>query len=145
MSSPIFRQIPLRGFQRSGIRELARRLAGFAPVYKILSAILLVALFASTGCEDLQRTQTQAFEYAEKHYRGGQYDAALDGYQAFLESYPTSPLAATAEMRIRCIHREVRSVMMQKNVPRPRYVGESNKPTASRIAIDSDGAAETAL
>lgn len=80
-------------------------------------------LFAASGCEDSQHTQTRAFEAAEEHYRDGEYDAALDGYQAFLEAYPTSPLAETAELRIRSIHREVRSVLMRKDMPRPRYVG----------------------
>ncbi len=80
-----------------------------------------------TACEDPQHTQTQAFQYAEAHYRDGDYDAALDGYQAFLDAYPDSPLAKTAELRIRCIHREVRAVMMQKDTPRPRYVGSTHK------------------
>lgn len=87
----------------------------------------MVLLGAGTACEDPQRTQTQAFEYAEAHYRNGDYDAALDGYQAFLKAYPTSPLAETAELRIRCIHHEVRAVLMRKDTPRPRYVGNSHK------------------
>ena len=93
----------------------------------IAFVFLLTALM---GCEDPQRTQTQAFEYAESHYRSGEYDAALDGYQAFLEAYPKSPLAETAELRIRCIHREVRSVLMRKDMPRPHYVGASNNKSA---------------
>lgn len=102
----------------------------------------------TSACEDPQQTQTQAFEYAEEHYRGGQYDAALDGYQAFLDSYPTSPLAATAEMRIRGIHREVRSVMMEKNVPRPRYVGRQIKPKSGEAGLSeiaADAAADAAV
>lgn len=89
----------------------------------------------TSACEDPQQTQTQAFEYAEEQYRGGQYGAALDGYQAFLDSYPTSPLAATAEMRIRGIHREVRSVMMEKSTPRPRYVGKHKKGKPSENSL----------
>jgi outer membrane protein assembly factor BamD (BamD/ComL family) len=89
------------------------------------------------ACEDPQQTQTQAFEYAEAHYRAGDYDAALDGYQAFLEAYPQSPLAETAELRIRCIHREVRSVLMRKDMPRPRYVGAANQKQASNGAQKS--------
>lgn len=92
--------------------------------------VLVAIICLNTGCEAPELTQTQAFEYAEEHYRDGQYDAALDGYQAFLNSYPTSPLAATVEMRIRTIHREVRSVMMKKDVPRPRYLGDAKKHPA---------------
>jgi hypothetical protein len=84
-------------------------------------------LLAGAACEDPRQTQTQAFEKAEAHYRTGEYDAALDGYQAFLEAYPTSPLAETAELRIRSIHREVRSVLMRKDMPRPRYIGGTGK------------------
>ncbi len=95
-------------------------------------------LGANTACEDPQQTQTQAFEYAEAHYRSGEYDAALDGYQAFLEAYPKSPLAETAELRIRCIHREVRSVLMRKDMPRPRYVGASDNESAQADREDSN-------
>lgn len=84
------------------------------------------------ACEAPQQTQTEAFEYAEAHYRAGEYDAALDGYQAFLDTYPKSPLAETAELRIRCIHREVRSVLMRKDMPRPRYVGAAKKKSDSK-------------
>lgn|GEM_PF-3337608 len=113
----------------------------------MLGGALYGVLMITSACEDPQQTQTQAFEYAEEQYRGGQYNAALDGYQAFLDSYPTSPLAATAEMRIRGIHREVRSVMMEKNVPRPRYVGKLKKAkpgenSLSDIAADTDAAVD---
>lgn len=115
----------------------------------VFGAIICGMLMISSACEDPQHTQTQAFEYAEQHYRVGQYGAALDGYQAFLESYPTSPLAATAEMRIRGINREVRSVMMEKNIPRPRYVGKATKTkdatkSLSDIAAQSDAPAHPA-
>lgn len=108
----------------------------------VLCVIWLGVLTVAPGCEDPEFTQTQAFEYAEERYREGQYDAALDGYQAFLDSYPTSPLAATAEMRIRGIHREVRAVMMQKETPRPRYVGKAAKPASSAMAADADSVHE---
>lgn len=94
--------------------------------------ICAIVLAASVGCEDPQQTQTQAFENAESRYRSGEYDAALDGYQAFLEAYPKSPLAETAELRIRCIHREVRSVLMRKDMPRPRYVGAQKNKSADK-------------
>lgn len=82
----------------------------------------IFALAFATACEDPQQTQTEAFESAEARYRTGKYNAALDGYEAFLDAYPRSPLAKTAELRIRCIHREVRSVLMRKDMPRPDYV-----------------------
>jgi hypothetical protein len=83
-------------------------------------------MLAVVGCEGPEITQTQAFERAEAHYRNGEYDAALDGYQAFLEAYPESPLTETVELRIRCINREIRSVMMRKDMPRPKYVGATS-------------------
>lgn len=93
----------------------------------------VLVLCIGTACEDPRQTQTEAFEAAEAHYRNGEYDAALDGYQAFLEAYPESPLAETAELRIRGIHREVRSVLMRKDMPRPRYVGSAdNKKTREK-------------
>lgn len=108
-------------------------------------------MLAATACEDPQHTQTQAFEYAEAHYRNGDYDAALDGYQAFLKAYPDSPLAETAELRIRCIHREVRAVMMKKDSPRPMYMGKTHKrraikrtghPKHSGDSSDNSGSAD---
>lgn len=108
----------------------------------MLCVIWFGVLAVAAGCEDPEFTQTQAFENAEERYREGQYDAALDGYQAFLESYPTSPLAATAEMRIRGIHREVRAVMMQKETPRPRYVGKPVQPATSAMDADADSVHE---
>ena len=84
---------------------------------------MLVCAALLTGCEGPEVTHTEAFERAESHYRAGEYDAALDGYQAFLEAYPESPLTETAKLRIRSINREVRSVMVRKNMPKPDYVG----------------------
>ena len=112
-------------------------------VGRLLAALFCVCvLIGAIGCEDPRHTQTRAFEAAEEDYREGEYDAALDGYQAFLEAYPTSPLAETAELRIRSIHREVRSVLMRKDMPRPRYVGaEKNKPgpDAEKATPSKDG------
>ena len=98
-----------------------------------MGVVLLVAL----GCDGPEITQTQAFERAEAHYRNGEYDAALDGYQAFLEAYPESPLTETVELRIRCINREVRSVMMRKEMPRPTYVGSASMPAAPESETES--------
>lgn len=103
-----------------------------------MGVILLLAI----GCEGPEITQTQAFERAEAHYRNGEYDAALDGYQAFLEAYPDSPLTETVELRIRCINREIRSVMMRKDMPRPKYVGgaagKPARPEPDDTTLDVD-------
>lgn len=96
-------------------------------------------MLLAIGCEGPEVTQTQAFEGAEAHYRSGEYDAALDGYQAFLEAYPDSPLTETVELRIRGINREIRSVMMRKDMPRPKYVGgETGRPESEKTTLDID-------
>lgn len=95
-----------------------------------------VILVFALGCEGPEITQTQAFERAEAHYRNGEYDAALDGYQAFLEAYPDSPLTETVELRIRCINREIRSVMMRKDMPRPKYVGGTSEHSESETGVE---------
>lgn len=70
------------------------------------------------------------FEAAEVHLRDGNYDEALTGYRAFLEQYPDSPLAPTAEMRIRGIHREVSSVMDRGDSSRPVYHGSQSEQSS---------------
>lgn len=96
----------------------------------------LLCVGLASGCEDPEKTETEAFEKAEAYYRDGEYEAALDGYQAFLEAYPNSPLAETAELRIRSINREVGAVMMQDKMPRPEYkIGDDDE------AVDDMGEA----
>ena len=84
---------------------------------------LIFATLGASGCEDGIEAETSAFEAAEIDYRQGNYADAMEGYQAFLERYPQSPLAPSAEMRLRSIHREVSSVMERTGSPRPSYHG----------------------
>ncbi len=87
--------------------------------------LLLLALVLSTtslGCEVEVREETVIFEEAERRYRTGDYEAASAYYQRFLSVYPRSPLAATAELRIRTIEREVEAIMDARSGNRPLYV-----------------------
>lgn len=79
------------------------------------------------ACEDMVQTETAMFESAELHYRLGNYDEAITGYQAFLRQYPTSPLTKTVDMRMRTIHREVASILDRPGMPRPVYHGSGLK------------------
>ncbi len=96
-----------------------------------------------TGCESSRPTETALFEEAEVHYRLGNYDGALSGYQAFLRTYPLSPLAETAEMRLRNIKREVSSVMGRQGMPRPLYHGYGRSGSTTTIGLPSDADANT--
>lgn len=80
-------------------------------------------LLVMVGCQQPDRKRSSLFEQAETHYRRGEYGAALDDYQAFLERHRQSPLAKTARLRIRSVNREVESVMGRKDMPRPDYTG----------------------
>lgn len=114
-----------------------------AGVHVALGAITCAALVtASAGCKDSEQRRTTLFEEAERHYRDGEYDAALDDYQVFLERYPRNRLADTARLRIRSINREIQSMMSRDDMPTPNYRGdeqntdESNGPDQTN---SSDG------
>lgn len=78
------------------------------------------------------------FEAAEVNYREGDYSAALEGYQDFLRRYPASPLATTAEMRVRNIRREVSSLMERTGSPRPTYHGSRRSQSKAESSEISD-------
>lgn len=84
-----------------------------------------------SACAEPEATETELFEAAEVHYRGGNYGEALSGYDAFLKRYPASPLAPTVEMRLRNIHREVTSVMERQGSPSPVYHGSRGDQSAA--------------
>lgn len=90
-------------------------------------------MLLAAGCEDQEATETAMFESAEVQLRQGNYEDAIEGYQAFLEQYPNSPLASTAEMRLRNIHREVSSVMERTGSPRPTYHGPDGEQNLSDV------------
>lgn len=83
--------------------------------------ILVFTLFSAVACDGPRTTETQAFETAEAHYKGGDYEVALAGYESFLKLYPTSPLAGVARTRIRNIRREVDSMLGRSEGLRPVY------------------------
>lgn len=85
---------------------------------------------ANAGClVDPSETKTSSFELAEEAYRRGTYSEALDGYEDFLKRHPTSPLAKVAKQRIRCINREVRSMLGRSDSPRPVYRADAQTST----------------
>lgn len=74
--------------------------------------------------------ETESFEAAEAAYRQGDYQDAIDGYQAFLKNYPASPLARVARQRLHAINRELRAVLKRTDMPRPHYRDQSANTTA---------------
>ncbi len=98
----------------------------------------LVMLLVFCGCQSSRPTETALFEEAEIAYRAGNYDGALNGYQAFLRTYPMSPLAKTAEMRLRNIRREVSSVMGRQGMPRPVYHGSKRAGSEGEAQEDDE-------
>lgn len=85
-------------------------------------------LALNIGCEPDVRDETEIFEEAELLYRIGDYDAAGELYEDFLEAYPRSPFARTAKLRLRTIEREVEAVMGARGGNRPIYVRPSRDP-----------------
>lgn len=110
-------------------------------MFRILVFVVVMLVSTApflTGCESSRPTETALFEEAEVHYRLGNYDGALSGYQAFLRTYPLSPLAETAEMRLRNIKREVSSVMGRQGMPRPVYHGSARAGSATTSSSTSN-------
>ncbi|TXD33061.1 hypothetical protein FRC96_16220 [Lujinxingia vulgaris] len=95
----------------------------------------MVSMLAMMACSEPEATETELFEAAEVHYRGGNYGEALSGYEAFLKRYPASPLAPTVEMRLRNIHREVSSVMERQGSPSPVYHGSRGDQSAAAAPL----------
>lgn len=89
-----------------------------------LLTILTILVLMVSACKHSRKQRTSLYEQAERHFKRGEYDAALDDYQVFIERYPQSPLTERARLRINCINREVQSMMSQKDMPEPRYVGD---------------------
>ena len=79
----------------------------------------LIAL--CSACEPPLPPETESFEAAEVAYRGGRYQEAIGGYEAFLKHYPASPLAKIARLRLRAINHEVGAVLKRNDMPRPDY------------------------
>jgi outer membrane protein assembly factor BamD (BamD/ComL family) len=99
----------------------------------LVGAVLVGAVLS--GCEPSERPRTSLFQQAEQHFKRGEYDDALDDYQAFLERFPRSPLAETARLRVRSINREVQSLMETQNMPEPHYIadGPTNHPAGDSV------------
>lgn len=99
----------------------------------LVGAVLAGAMLS--GCEHSKRPRTSLFGEAEQHFERGEYDDALDDYQAFLERFPRSPLAETARLRVRSINREVQSLMETQDMPEPRYIADdpTNHPADDSV------------
>lgn len=99
----------------------------------LVGAVLVGAVLS--GCEHSERPRTSLFQQAEQHFERGEYDDALDDYQAFLQRFPRSPLAETARLRVRSINREVQSLMETQNMPEPRYIADdpTNHPADNSV------------
>ena len=94
-----------------------------------MAFVALTLAFHAVACLPSEDAETQAFEHAEAYYRAGNYDRALQGYTRFLKSHPNSPMTKMANMRMRTIHREVRSMLARQDMPRPVYLGHAINAT----------------
>ena len=95
--------------------------------YVKLLAVIFLVFSLGGACAPPEKTETAFFKEAETHYRSGDYEGALDGYESFLRLFPESPLAEMAELRIRTIRREVSSVLGRTDIPRPTYRGGTSE------------------
>lgn len=93
-------------------------------MYRLFVCALLGLVLAA--CEPPGKTETVLYEEAEVHYRAGDYQRALDGYESFLKLYPESPLADVARIRIRSINREVNAVLGRSDIPKPKWIPPRN-------------------
>ena len=89
----------------------------FSELFKYGLLIALIGLALS--CQSPEQTDAELFEQAEASYRAGRYVLAIERYESFLSTYPESPLSETARLRLRTIHREVKSVLKRENLPQP--------------------------
>ena len=90
------------------------------PLGPRVGALLMVVSFGA-GCDKIEVTETGSFERAEEAYRTGAYKDAIDQYERFILTYPTSPLSEVSKMRLRHIRRELTSIMGRPNMPGPVY------------------------
>jgi len=107
-----------------------------------LSAVITtmtVGMLMGVGCRERPAPPSEVFAQAEEHYQRGEYDAALDDYQVFIERHPRSPLTDTARMRIRAINREIRTVMDREHVPSPTYVGQQGSDRRADRTVGDAG------
>lgn len=99
-----------------------------------LVALLVLLSLALFGCEKSAREETHVFQEAEALYRAGDYDGAAARYQLFLETYPRSPFARTAQLRLKTIDREIESVMGTRGTNRPIFIRPTRAETDQILA-----------
>lgn len=101
---------------------------------------VLCAVFAaaSLACERSPEQRTSQFREAETHFERGEYEQALDDYQAFVEQYPRHRLADTARLRIKSVNREVQSVMGRDDMQTPRHVAEESDEDSDQSPEETD-------
>ncbi|MBN1946678.1 MAG: hypothetical protein JW797_13470 [Bradymonadales bacterium] len=73
-------------------------------------------------CEQVQHPEGDRFQRAEDCLHRGDYDEAIENYQAFLEQHPGSNLAPIARQRLIDIDRELEAVMGRRACPAPIYI-----------------------
>lgn len=75
-----------------------------------------------SACQPRPVPEREIFDEAEDAYRAGDYDRALERYEAFLKTAPDHQLAPIAQQRVLSIERELEVVMGRTNGPRPFYL-----------------------
>lgn len=88
----------------------------------LLKLLLLTLLLTLLACQPPRRPQRELFDEAEIAYRSGNYDLAIEHYEAFRKTFPDHTLAPLAQQRINNIEREVNSVMQRKIGTKPIYL-----------------------
>ena len=90
---------------------------------RLLTLLLLaVVSLILIACQPPRRPQRELFDEAEIAYRSGNYDLAIEHYEAFRKAFPDHTLAPLAQQRISNIEREVNSVMQRKIGTKPIYL-----------------------
>jgi len=104
-----------------------------------LLILLLAASLLLVACEKSAREETFVFQEAEALYKAGDYDGAAARYQSFIETYPRSPFARTAQLRLKTIDREIESVMGTRGTNRPIFIRPTRAETEQILAGMADG------
>jgi hypothetical protein len=90
-------------------------------------AISLGTLLLLAACQPPRTPERAIFDQGETAYRQGNFDLALERYEAFLKAAPGHQLAPLAQQRILVIERELEAVMGRKIGPRPIYLRPSEE------------------
>jgi hypothetical protein len=124
---------------------LTRWFRSTRPPRGLVWALCAFVAAATLACERSPEQRTSLFREAETHFERGEYERALDDYQAFIEQHPRHRLADTARLRIESVNREVQSVMGRDDMQTPRHVvEESDSPADEPGSVPSADARDGA-